>query len=240
MPGGPTFVLVHGGSHGSWCWERMIPHLDHPALAVDLPGRAGRPGDLRRLRVADFVTAIVEDIERADLHDVVLVGHSMAGVSVPQVAARLADRVRALVLIAASVPPAGASLLRLLPPHIRATVWVTATVGRFRPLPLPRAMARRMFCNDMSEEERDFTLSRICLDAQRISVEKVDRPPLPAALPRIYIRFLRDRSLAPELAPVMAANLGGADVVDIDAGHNGMITRPAEVAAVLNRLASGS
>jgi hypothetical protein len=37
----------------------------------------------------------------------------------------------------------------------------------------------------------------------------------------------------------MAANLGGADVVDIDAGHNGMITRPAEVAAVLNRLASG-
>jgi pimeloyl-ACP methyl ester carboxylesterase len=238
MPNGPTFVLVHGGSHGSWCWDRMIPHLDRPAHAVDLPGRAGRPGDLRRLGVADFVTAIIEDIERADLSEVVLVGHSMAGVSVPQVAARLPDRVRAIVLIAASVPPTGTSMLRLLPPHIRAMAWTSAMAGRIRPLPVPRPMARRMFCNDMTEEEREYTLSRICLEAQRISVEKIHRPPLPPTLTRTYIRFLRDRSIPPALATVMAANLGAADVVDIDAGHDGMITRPAEVAAVLNRLAA--
>nr|MCS5667148.1 alpha/beta fold hydrolase [Dehalococcoidia bacterium] len=36
-----TFVLVHGASHGSWCWDKVVPLLvaqGHEAIAVDLPG----------------------------------------------------------------------------------------------------------------------------------------------------------------------------------------------------------
>ncbi|MCH9016489.1 MAG: alpha/beta fold hydrolase, partial [Chloroflexi bacterium] len=36
-----TFVLVHGASHGSWCWDKVVPLLEaqgHEAVAVDLPG----------------------------------------------------------------------------------------------------------------------------------------------------------------------------------------------------------
>jgi hypothetical protein len=32
-------VLVHGGYHGAWCWDRLLPWLDVPTLAVDLPSR---------------------------------------------------------------------------------------------------------------------------------------------------------------------------------------------------------
>jgi pimeloyl-ACP methyl ester carboxylesterase len=35
------FVLVHGGFHDAWCWERTVPELarlGHDAVAVDLPG----------------------------------------------------------------------------------------------------------------------------------------------------------------------------------------------------------
>ena len=32
-----SFVLVHGGAHGAWCWNPLLPHLEGPVLAVDLP-----------------------------------------------------------------------------------------------------------------------------------------------------------------------------------------------------------
>ena len=36
-------VLIHGGAHGAWCWEPLLPHLSGEVLAVDLPGRGRRP-----------------------------------------------------------------------------------------------------------------------------------------------------------------------------------------------------
>src|SRR4029077_5733271 len=42
LPSGPMrFVLVHGGFHGAWCWERTVAELHalgHDAVAIDLPG----------------------------------------------------------------------------------------------------------------------------------------------------------------------------------------------------------
>jgi pimeloyl-ACP methyl ester carboxylesterase len=83
----------------------------------------------------------------------------------------------------------------------------------------------------------EWNLDRLCLEAQRVSGDRIPRADLPDGLPRTYIRFLQDRSVPPDRVPGMIANLGGAELVDIDAGHNGMITRPAEVAAALNRVA---
>ena len=37
-----AFVLVHGGAHGAWCWDPLLPFLDGPVLAVDLPPKAVR------------------------------------------------------------------------------------------------------------------------------------------------------------------------------------------------------
>ena len=76
------------GAHAGDCWDltvdeihRLEPDLD--ILAVDLPGRGSSPGDLNTLAIADWVDSVVADIEDAGLDEVVIVGHSMAGVTVP-------------------------------------------------------------------------------------------------------------------------------------------------------------
>ena len=84
----PGLVLVHGGAHAGDCWELTVAELARIApelrvLAVDLPGRGARPADLTALRITDFVNSAVADIEGAGLGDVVVVGHSMAGLVVP-------------------------------------------------------------------------------------------------------------------------------------------------------------
>src|SRR5437660_12122958 len=91
----PDLVLVHGGAHAADCWDLTIAELAcrEPrlrVLAVDLPGRGRNPADLATVTVAGWVDSVVTDIERAALGDVVVVGHSLGGLTVPGVVTRLA------------------------------------------------------------------------------------------------------------------------------------------------------
>lgn len=113
----PALVLVHGGGLTAESWKYTVNEINRLApeltvLAIDLPGRASRPADTRKLIIADFVESAVDDIKKAGLDEIVLVGHSLAGLTIPGVAAELGPkRVRELVFVAAYVPPEGSSVV---------------------------------------------------------------------------------------------------------------------------------
>lgn len=110
----PALVLVHGGQHAADCWDLAVDEIARRAteltvLALDLPGRRGKPGDLLTATIDGWVDSLVSDIDEAGVRDVVIVGHSLAGLTVPGVAARLgSSRVREIVFAAAYVPPSAA------------------------------------------------------------------------------------------------------------------------------------
>src|SRR6516162_9084360 len=133
----PGLVLVHGGAHAADCWDLIVAELAGQApelrvLAVDLPGRAGKPADLVTVTITDWVNSAVADIDDAGLGDVVVVGHSMAGLTVPGIVAKLgAARVREMILLAAFVPPQGSSVVDTLrgplAPLARSARWLPRT-----------------------------------------------------------------------------------------------------------------
>ena len=62
------FILVHGGFHGAWCWERLVPELEacgHKALAIDLPGHGARAAEESTL--AKRRDAILEVMQGGDV-----------------------------------------------------------------------------------------------------------------------------------------------------------------------------
>ncbi len=91
-----TFVLVHGGFHGAWCWKRIIGPLSesHAVDAVNLPGRGGdgEPG------LEAYLDTVAAAVDRAE-PPVVLVGHSLGGLIVSQFVEHRADAVAGLVLV---------------------------------------------------------------------------------------------------------------------------------------------
>ena len=106
----PALVLVHGGGLAADSWELTVDEIHRLApeltvLALDMPGRRNKPGDLREMTIADFVDSLVGDIECAGLEDVVLVGHSIGGMTLPGMATKLgAARVREMIFAAAFLP----------------------------------------------------------------------------------------------------------------------------------------
>ena len=114
-----TFVLVHGGGHGGWCWQRMAAVLrdhGHSVWTPTLTGFGERHHlDHGQVTFDTMVTDVAAVLEFEDLHDVVLVGHSMGGVIVPRVAEVSIERVSQVVFMAAVVLNDGESLLDAVP-----------------------------------------------------------------------------------------------------------------------------
>src|SRR5260221_13300241 len=78
-----TFVLVHGGWHGGWCWRRVADLLrrqGHTVFTPTLTGLGERSHLMSRdINLDTHITDVVNLFKWEDLNDAVLVGHSYAG-----------------------------------------------------------------------------------------------------------------------------------------------------------------
>lgn len=84
-------VLIHGGAHSADCWDLTTRQLEAQeprlqVLAVELPGRGNSAAALASVTVADFVDSVVDAGRDSRFDDVIVVGHSMAGLTLPGVA----------------------------------------------------------------------------------------------------------------------------------------------------------
>jgi pimeloyl-ACP methyl ester carboxylesterase len=229
------FVLVHGGVHQASAWAPLLPHLRHRVLAVDLPGRGSRPADLAQVGIETCVDSICADIDAWDVERVVLVGHSLAGVTVPLVAERVPDRVAHVVLLSALVPPAGKSVFASLRWYERA--FVSRLVRQDEPFTLTPPMVKFGFGNSLTPDRWEALKAQICPESSRLLYELVERRPL-VDVAVTYVVHLRDRILSIKRQHASIDNLSRpVEIRTIDAGHTAFAARPQEVGALLDEIA---
>jgi pimeloyl-ACP methyl ester carboxylesterase len=235
----PALVLVHGGEHSADCWELTIDELHRaapqlPVLAVDMPGHGATPGDLATVSIGDCVRSAVEQIEDAGLGEVIVVGHSLAGLTVPGIVGALGhSRVREMILAAACLPAQGTAIVDTL---VGPLAWYVRRAVRLRqpPATTPKMLSALIFCNGMTRAQRRFTLSRIHAEAATMITEPVDRSDLPDDIPRTWILTLRDHALFRRTQLRSITALGGVQtLIPVDTCHDLMISEPALLAEIL-------
>jgi pimeloyl-ACP methyl ester carboxylesterase len=235
----PALVLVHGGEHSADCWELTVDELHRqapelPVLAVDMPGHGATPGDLTTLTIADCVRSAVAQIEDAGLGEVIVVGHSLAGLTVPGIVATLGSaRVREMILAASCLPVQGKAIADTL---VGPLAWYVRRAVKLRkpPATTPNVLSALLFCNGMTRTQRRFTLSRMHAEAATIITEPVDRSGLPEDVPRTWILTLRDHALFQPTQFRSIAALGGVQtLIPVDTCHDLMISEPQLLAEIL-------
>jgi pimeloyl-ACP methyl ester carboxylesterase len=217
----PTVVLVHGAGHTAAVWRVARDLLARPSLAVNLPGRADKDGDLVGLNVANASRSVAEDIRaRTTDEKVVLVGHSVAGTLLPSVASQLEGRVRHLVFVAGVSAPEGQ-----LPAEIFAPGQSELFAAYLSKLRLRYAGS--------SLEDLDQSVAH-SLDSLSLSCEPMRWAGLPASLPRTFVRCLRDQIQSREVQSRLIDSCGAQVVIDIDTGHTPAVDAPESLARILS------
>ena len=115
-----TFVLVHGGWHGGWCWRNVAGLLRAAGHEVYAPSLTGM-GDRAHLLTRDIdldvhVQDVVGLLHMEDLTEVVLVGHSYGGMVVTGASGKSAGRIRRIVYLDAFVAEDGKCALDYVVP----------------------------------------------------------------------------------------------------------------------------
>jgi pimeloyl-ACP methyl ester carboxylesterase len=100
-----TYLLLHGAWHGAWAWEDVNVRLreaGNKVIAVDLPSHGDDETPVQEVTFDKYVTRVKEELDKLD-EKVILVGHSLAGVIISQIAEERPDKIEALVYLAAFI-----------------------------------------------------------------------------------------------------------------------------------------
>lgn len=229
-----TFALVHGAWHGGWCWERLVPELErrgHRAVAPDLP--CEDPG----ATFSDYAGLVVDALAGAD-GDVVVVGHSVGGHTIPLVAAQ--RPVRRLAYVCGLLSRPGRSMIDELragnPPPLRSEY--EAGLGERDEEGRRRWADFELAWSEMYADCDEAT-ARAAFDRLRPQASEAYRVPCPLdshpAVESTYVLCTDDRIVDPEWSRPAARELLGVEAGELPGSHSPFVSRPAALADLLVR-----
>jgi pimeloyl-ACP methyl ester carboxylesterase len=236
-----TYVLVHGGAHGGWCYRsvaRLLRSAGHEVYAPTLTGLGERSHLLSpKIDLDLHITDVVAVLRYEDLRDVVLVGHSYGGMVITGVADRASDRVGRLVYLDAATPLNGQSLVDVAGPIILATRPSGKVVDGVELVLLPFPEAGRFYgVTDPADvawmDERLAGHPWRCFEQPlTLTNEAALR-----AIPQYHI--VCTSTLATRSPKLIEKARAEGRLWDVDTGHDLMITEPRAVADALLEVAA--
>jgi pimeloyl-ACP methyl ester carboxylesterase len=236
-----TYVLVHGGGHGGWCYQRVARILRAEGHEVHTPTLTGLGDRSHLLDDRVDLERHVEDVAALlhfeDLRDVILVGHSYGGMVITGAADRAADRVGRLVYLDAATPVQGQSLVDVAGPVINAVRPMGETVDGIELVLLPAPDAALLYgVTDPADlawmAERLTPHPWTCFE-QPLALRNEDAL---WAIPQYHV--VCTSTLPTRDADLMAKARAEGRLWDIDTGHDLMITEPERTAAALLQVAA--
>ncbi len=242
------WVLVHDAWLAGWAWEAVSAKLTGrgwQVITLDLPGHGEvtlSPEETQKLNLESYAQAVVEATTRQlGPRQVILVGHGTAGPVIQRAAELLESKVTALVFVEAYILRDGESIAGQMPPEIADYFKELATqnpTGRLDLKDLPDFWRYNLLNDDPRLADR--LLNRLVGEPIGPLFEPAQlKTFFQLRLAYAYLSFNEDTSLPDgDFYPKMPNKLFHFRHININAGHEGVLTKPLEVAESLIFLAS--
>jgi pimeloyl-ACP methyl ester carboxylesterase len=224
-----TFGLVHGAYHGAWCWQPLIAELEqrgHQGRAVDLPCEDPEAGAI------EYATAAIEAFADAG-PDLVVVGHSLGGLSIPLIAER--RPVARLVYLCALVPRPGrahADVMREEPDIVGSAPARGAYIDENGASRWRQEAAAGWFFADCQPDVASWAASKLRGQFWRITEEVCPLQAWPDA-PSTAVIGARDPVISPAWSRRVTPAILGVTPIELDCGHSPFLSATAPLADAL-------
>ena len=240
-----NILLIHGAWGGAWEFQEFIETLatqGHHAHAIDLPGHGKSEESIGEVTMHAYVNRVIEAAQAIE-GQIVLVGHSLAGAIISQVAERIPEKIERLVYVAAALPRNGETVLDLMQSDEAGELLpkiVFSDDQSFATLELEDV--RNVLLHDVKEPERVASL------APQFLVKQATEPFMsPATLtdgafgsiPKSYIRGTLDKVLSPALQDRMISGWEIEQIFTLESGHFPMMSFPDRFNEVISEAAVG-
>lgn len=230
----PPIVLVHGAWFGAWCWSGVKESLGtagRSVQAIDLPGRPGNPVPLEEITLDSFVLHTISVLNRYD-RPVILVGHSLGGATITQVAEAVPGAVAGLVFVTAFLlgdEEAPRDVLRRDPGSIVTAARTLSSDGLSSTV--APGMVREALCGGCSDADIAAVGKRLVAETVQVArtpvrwtQERFDR------VPRAFIECSNDRIISLSAQREMWAAVGCDYVDTLETSHSPFLAAPAQLA----------
>lgn len=232
-------ILIHGAWGNAASWTTLVPMLTkagHRVEALNLPGHGKDAAPSAEIGQKDYVDYV--EARLLDGPPALLVGHSMGGMVVAQVAARQPGHVRAAVFVAALLPRDGESLIDLIRQQTLPGVQPYVVRGPIPGTTLLSPDAAAALFNDVPAAKAAAAIATMSPQPNRGQTDKAVVGPGLAGVPKAYVFCTEDLVVSPALQKQMVAATPCEASFTLECGHMPMLSEPRALADILLGLAA--
>lgn len=231
-----TFILIHGGSHGGWCWEDLQMELvlmGHQAFYFDLPGHGHDETPRGQVNLESYVKAIDSFVSLMGKDNVILVAHSLAGIAVPAAVIKNQEKYSRVIYIAAIVQEVGEKAIDFIPEQRKPNYYKLAEESDDNTFKLPFESAYHHFFQDAQEHEARAYYDKMTPQPFSVYLQDATVSPKEIKCPKDYIICTKDMAFPMEISMNFGVKSHG-DLHFIDSSHDAMLTKTKILAEMLD------
>lgn len=235
----PTYVLVHGAWADESAWGFVRNDLAKTAnvVVVNLPAHGIDLTAANKVSLKDYVK-YVSDIVNAQKGKVILVGHSMAGVIVSQVAENIPAKIDKLIYVSAYLPKNGEDLLSLSKKDAQSKAGKALEFSKdYSSATINKEQLTNIVCADCPQYMKDILVKYHKAEPTKPLGEKVVLTAKFASVPKYYIHTTQDATVGNELQKQMVKDNGTIKkTFEMNTSHLPFVVQPEAFVKILTSI----
>lgn len=235
-----TYVLVHGAWQAPYVWKTVRSDLikkGNQVVVVELPGHGTDTTPLHTLTLDVYRDKVIDAMSKVN-GNVILVGHSMGGMVITNVAEKVPTKISKLVYIGAFLPASGQSLeeLSMLDSGSKLGPSLVLSADRLS-LDVKKENLTNLFISDGTQADKDLVLTNYRPEpsipfSNKVTLTKEKF----GAVEKVYIKTLQDIVISPAFQDRMIAGAGIKTVYTVNTSHSPFLAQPQAVSELLLKI----
>jgi pimeloyl-ACP methyl ester carboxylesterase len=233
-----NIILVHGAWHAASCWDNIIIGLQAFASVypVNMPGRtAENSRAYRQITLSNYVNAVESCLSQLS-EPTILVGHSLAGLTISQVAENHPDKIKKIIYLTAFIPRSGECMFDITAsiktPGISTEITASPKENKIDIQPSQRTCS--LFYNTTNQLLADKALNRLFPEPLKPFATPVTLSnACYGRVPKAYIKCLNDQALLPVDQEIMIKKSNISEVYFLQTDHSPFLSNPTELVNII-------